>query len=214
MLCERCQVRIEPAPPPINEAVFDRARQSIIVGDEYCATGHVAWKALELLWAKRTRLVRKGELYKWLYGDDLDPPLDNVVKVHICHLRKALKGSPYRIAAIWGAGYRLESAQAIDPVPIREITQTSKSKASFSGIGSSSDASVLPGISHELRTSLNVVIGFAQLVDWEIYGPLGDPRYAECATAIVTGGNRVLTVISAILSLTEANSRSSIDQSM
>jgi DNA-binding response OmpR family regulator len=122
MLCERCQTRLEPEKPEINSAVFDRERHSVIVEQQFRTVGTVPWEALELLWRHRTRIVRHRELYDWLYGEKLEPPFDNVVKVHILQLRRALAGSPYRIKTVYGEGYRLESAMAVDPVPVRELS--------------------------------------------------------------------------------------------
>ena len=37
----------------------------------------------------------------------------------------------------------------------------------------------LANMSHELRTPLNAVIGFSEILSGELFGPLGDKRYAD-----------------------------------
>jgi len=118
-LCDLCQARIEQL-PEINAQVFDRGRRCILVGAERRKLGNKPWALLETLWARRTRAVHEDEIYAQLYGDDPDPPYIQTVKVHVCHLRKALRGSPYGIANVFGWGYRLVSVLETAPVEVRE----------------------------------------------------------------------------------------------
>ena len=64
----------------------------------------------------------------------------------------------------------------------------------------------LANMSHELRTPLNAVIGFSQLMGCEIFGPLGDPRYKECAKDIEGAGNHLLEFINDILDVAKIES--------
>ncbi len=61
----------------------------------------------------------------------------------------------------------------------------------------------LANMSHELRTPLNAILGFSELLIQELYGPLGDPRYAEFAGDIFRSGKYLLGIISNILDLTK-----------
>jgi PAS domain S-box-containing protein len=61
----------------------------------------------------------------------------------------------------------------------------------------------LANMSHELRTPLNAILGFSELLMQELYGPLGDPRYAEFAGDIFRSGKYLLGIISNILDLTK-----------
>jgi PAS domain S-box-containing protein len=61
----------------------------------------------------------------------------------------------------------------------------------------------LANMSHELRTPLNAILGFSELLTHEIYGPLGDSRYAEFADDIFRSGKYLLGIISNILDLTK-----------
>ena len=59
----------------------------------------------------------------------------------------------------------------------------------------------LANMSHELRTPLNAVIGFASMIQGEMVGPLGTPRYGEYAGLIVASGEHLLAVINDILDI-------------
>jgi len=59
----------------------------------------------------------------------------------------------------------------------------------------------LATVSHELKTPLNAVIGFAELISCQALGPVGHPDYLEYAASILDSGRRLLTVIGDILDL-------------
>ncbi|MGB0671323.1 MAG: PAS domain S-box protein, partial [Rhodospirillales bacterium] len=58
----------------------------------------------------------------------------------------------------------------------------------------------LAHMSHELRTPLNAIIGFSQLMDGQLFGPLG-PKYKEYATDILNSGEHLLSIINDILDM-------------
>lgn len=66
----------------------------------------------------------------------------------------------------------------------------------------------LANISHELRTPLNAVIGFSELLSSELFGPLGDKRYAGYAGDILKSGSHLLEVINNVLDLARSKSGS------
>lgn len=59
----------------------------------------------------------------------------------------------------------------------------------------------LANMSHELRTPLNAILGFAQILEREMFGPLGSPKYLEYARDIYASGEHLLAVINDILDL-------------
>ena len=73
-----------------------------------------------------------------------------------------------------------------------EAEQSSRAKSLF-----------LANMSHELRTPLNAVLGFSEMMDQELFGPLGDPRYKEFAQDIYRSGKHLLGIIGDILDLTK-----------
>src|SRR3546814_20162873 len=56
-------------------------------------------------------------------------------------------------------------------------------------------------MSHELRSPLNAVIGFSQVMIDELFGPLGTPKYETYVRDIHASGNHLLSVINDILDL-------------
>jgi signal transduction histidine kinase len=56
-------------------------------------------------------------------------------------------------------------------------------------------------MSHELRTPLNAILGFSELLEQELFGPLGDARYVEFAGDIHRSGQHLLEIIGNILDI-------------
>ncbi len=64
----------------------------------------------------------------------------------------------------------------------------------------------LANMSHELRTPLNAVIGFAEIMEGQLFGPIGNPRYLDYAHDIRESGAHLLEVINDILDLSKIES--------
>ncbi len=56
-------------------------------------------------------------------------------------------------------------------------------------------------LNHEFRTPLNAIIGFAEMLDRETYGALGDPHYRQYAKHIHESGERLLEFLSDMFDL-------------
>ena len=61
----------------------------------------------------------------------------------------------------------------------------------------------LANMSHELRTPLNAINGFSDIINREVFGPVGDPRYKEFASNILFSGQHLLSLINDILDLSK-----------
>ena len=59
----------------------------------------------------------------------------------------------------------------------------------------------LANMSHELRTPLNAINGFSEIMEAEMFGPLGDQRYKGYATDILKSGQHLLSLINDILDM-------------
>lgn len=59
----------------------------------------------------------------------------------------------------------------------------------------------LGNVSHELRTPLNAIIGFAELLQMQIFGPLGGKKYEEYADAIHAGGQSMLRMVNDLIEI-------------
>ena len=64
----------------------------------------------------------------------------------------------------------------------------------------------LANMSHELRTPLNAIIGFSEVIVGEMFGPVGEPRYAEYARDILNSGQHLLRIINDLLDLSKLES--------
>ncbi len=62
-------------------------------------------------------------------------------------------------------------------------------------------ADMLARISHEVRTPLNAIIGFAEVMIAERFGKLGNERYVEYMKDIRASGERVIAIVNDLLDL-------------
>jgi len=68
---------------------------------------------------------------------------------------------------------------------------------------SRSKTNFLAHLSHDIRTPLNHIIGFAELMRHETYGPLGDEHYSTYVDSIRMSGERLLSFFASILDYAE-----------
>lgn len=61
----------------------------------------------------------------------------------------------------------------------------------------------MANMSHELRTPLNAILGFSEIIEREVLGPLGDPRYKGYAADVYRSGKDLLLIINDILDLSK-----------
>jgi signal transduction histidine kinase len=61
----------------------------------------------------------------------------------------------------------------------------------------------LATMSHELRTPLNAIIGFSEVMQTELLGPLGNPRYADYVSDINQSGRFLLDLINDVLDMSK-----------
>ncbi len=66
----------------------------------------------------------------------------------------------------------------------------------------------LARMSHELRTPLNAIIGFAEVMQRELFGPVGHPRYRDYSTGILASGRNLLGLVDSVLDVSRIESRS------
>jgi signal transduction histidine kinase len=66
----------------------------------------------------------------------------------------------------------------------------------------------LANMSHELRTPLNAIIGFSELMRDQMFGPIGNRRYAGYIDDINSSGRLLLNVVNEVLDLSKLEARS------
>jgi PAS domain S-box-containing protein len=94
----------------------------------------------------------------------------------------------------------------------RDLSQVKKDESELqqaqrlAGGAASAKADMLARISHEVRTPLNAIIGFAEVMISERFGALGNERYGEYLKDIRASGERVIAIIDDLLELSRIES--------
>jgi signal transduction histidine kinase len=70
-------------------------------------------------------------------------------------------------------------------------------------VANRSKSEFLAHMSHELRTPLNAVIGFAELMQRQVHGAIGSPKYLEYLKDVHDSGRLLLSIINDILDLSK-----------
>ncbi len=86
-----------------------------------------------------------------------------------------------------------QKAQQVELLKARdEAESASRAKTQF-----------LANMSHELRTPLNAIIGFSDILDRELFGPIGEARYRDYSRLINESGEHLLSVVNGILDMSK-----------
>lgn len=87
-----------------------------------------------------------------------------------------------------------EHVQALEKLAIAkaELEAANASRSRFLSI-----------ISHELRTPMNAIIGFSEILKNEMLGPIGTRKYVEYAGDIVASGQHLLSLINDLLDMSK-----------
>ena len=95
----------------------------------------------------------------------------------------------------------------------RDLSQAKKSESELrearrlTDRAANAKADMLARISHEVRTPLNAIIGFAEVMIGERFGALGNERYVEYMKDIRASGERVIAIINDLLDLSPDRDR-------
>ncbi|MGN8112728.1 PAS domain-containing protein [Labrys sp. 22185] len=92
---------------------------------------------------------------------------------------------------------------------LRDVTSFKKAESELTAAkrqaeeASSQKSDFLAKISHEVRTPLNAIIGFAEVMMEERFGPMGNERYRSYARDIHTSGEHVISLVNDLLDLSK-----------
>ncbi len=132
---------------------------------------------------------------------------DGVETLRFDHVRKRLDGTTF-----WANNSVTPLNWEGEPgslVILRDITEQRDANnrlfkaMEVAEVANKSKSEFLANMSHELRTPLNAIIGFSGIMNSEMFGPIGDERYADYATNIHESGMHLLHVINDILDLSK-----------
>ena len=84
---------------------------------------------------------------------------------------------------------------------LAELAELHLEQKSQAETANRSKTDFLAKMSHELRTPLNAIIGFAEVMQHQMFGTLGNPRYLGYANDIQASGLYLLSVINDILQM-------------
>ena len=116
-----------------------------------------------------------------------------------------LTGSPLEFEGcaariIWFRDISIRRRQALDlQTKVAEKTRQLEEALHRADLASLAKTQFLANMSHELRTPLNSIIGFSDLLQKEMFGPIGSERYTEFVQHIHSAGAHLLELINDIL---------------
>ncbi|WP_051284400.1 ATP-binding protein [Nisaea denitrificans] len=101
---------------------------------------------------------------------------------------------------IWFRDISVRRRQARDlQTKVADKTQQLEEALHRADLASLAKTQFLANMSHELRTPLNSIIGFSDLLQKEMFGPIGSERYTEFVQHIHSAGAHLLELINDIL---------------
>ncbi len=86
---------------------------------------------------------------------------------------------------------------------LAELAEKHQAASETAESASKAKSEFLANMSHELRTPLNAIIGFSEMMQREMFGPLGDRRYKEYSGDILSSGQHLLALINDILDMSK-----------
>jgi light-regulated signal transduction histidine kinase (bacteriophytochrome) len=102
---------------------------------------------------------------------------------------------------------RLVAISCLDITEFRRFEEALQVATTRALEGDRVKSSFLANMSHELRTPLNAIIGFSEMISHEIFGPVGNDRYAEYANDINSAGEHLLSLINDVLDVSRLSAR-------
>ena len=100
-------------------------------------------------------------------------------------------------------GRALLIVASTDITAIREAEQAIE-RAAMAEAANRVKSEFFANMSHELRTPLNAILGFSEVMEREVFGPLGHAKYRGYAADIHLAGTHLLDLVNDILDLTKA----------
>ncbi|NWG92841.1 MAG: HAMP domain-containing histidine kinase [Parvularculaceae bacterium] len=95
------------------------------------------------------------------------------------------------------------AALLIDRTAERSETRLLETEIDRSREEAAEGAAMLADLSHEMRTPLNAVIGFAETIERQTFGPVGHENYAQYAEHIRMAGRHLLDLVNVVLDLSK-----------
>ena len=216
----------EPDVSEIGElrAILDTATDGVVVVDADCNVLSLNRSGEALLGCEGREVVGKPFLdllaphNQSLAADYLNGLKSNPTKSLLNDGReilvKARQGETIPVFMTLGRLGNLSSADGSSAPPrfcalFRDLTPWKKVEQELDGARREAErvsalkTEFLAKVSHEVRTPLNAIIGFAEAMAEQQFGPIGNERYLDCARSIQTSGNHVASLVDDLLDLSK-----------
>jgi two-component system cell cycle sensor histidine kinase PleC len=125
----------------------------------------------------------------------------DITKIKL-HEQKLVEGEKRRIATI--ADLRM-SQQALERQAdqLADLAGKYADEKTRAEEANAAKSKFLANMSHELRTPLNAIIGFSEIMEAQMFGPLGAEKYGEYSRDIKESGQYLLDVINDVLDMSK-----------
>lgn len=128
----------------------------------------------------------EGEAMEIEFSADF-PKGTRYFEAHLAPLRDS-KNQVIGVLALVGDATDRHLAEISRDTALAEAVQANKAKSTF-----------LATLSHEFRTPLNAIMGFADVLRTEVYGPVGSQTYKDYANHIHESGEHMLSLVNEVL---------------
>jgi PAS domain S-box-containing protein len=122
-----------------------------------------------------------------------------VSEIHHCSGRRIWISENARAVRDWSGALLCYEGTVEDVTEKFEQERALRAALRQAEIANRMKAAFLAAMSHELKTPLNAVLGFSEIIRDEVLGPVGNGTYREYAGDIHASGARLLSVINDVL---------------
>ncbi len=154
----------------------------------------------EMVHSEDRARVRSEYRRAWQSGNDLDSVYRIVTPgagvKWVRNLARAGASGAAAEGTVW-------DGVVLDVTAQKEAETTLQAIRSETEMSNRVKAEFLANVSHELREPLNAIIGFAEVISREAYGPVGVEKYVEYARDINESADHLLAVVNDILDLSK-----------